>query len=389
LCLRAKLSRSTSGGSEKGIIGPDAGDESILLWLAKCCLEKTKEKSFLFSDLGNHLYFTSITGLYCRIRGFEFCVYGELAGFLVFLGSLFGSPIILVGDSTDTDMTTKAFLVFLVFSRVLGVYAKLSWNLEGKNACVTGGTKGIGRAVVEELAELGCGKIVTCSRSSEDLEQASREWQSRGFKNIRTVVADVSTAEGREALLAACRDEFAGRGGMQCLVNNVGSNVRKSAVDYSMDDYRKVMSTNIESCFFTCLGAHDLLAEGAKDSGTSSVVNVGSVAGGCGSSMKSGAIYAMTKAAMCQLSYNLACEWAPRRIRVNTVSPWYIATPLAEQVLKQPEYLAKVLSRTPMGRVGTVAEVAAAVAFLLMDGSSFITGQNLPVDGGYLRSGFY
>jgi Tropinone reductase 1 len=270
------------------------------------------------------------------------------------------------------------------------VYGKLTWNLEGKNAVVTGGTKGIGKSIVEELSELGCTNIITCSRTEEDLAEAQREWESRGYRNIKTIVADVSTASGRENLFSFCKQEFGGKGGLHCLVNNVGSNIRKPAIEYSSEEYEKIMRTNLDSCVFTSLGLYNLLAE-AADSGNAgaSVVNVGSVAGGCGSSMRSGCIYAMTKAAMTQLSYNLGCEWATRKIRINTVSPWYIATPLAEQVLKDPEYLKKVLSHTPMKRVGRVEEVAAAVSFLLMDVASFITGQNIPVDGGFLRSGFY
>jgi Tropinone reductase 1 len=157
-----------------------------------------------------------------------------------------------------------------------------------------------------------------------------------------------------------------------------------------MGDYNKIMSTNLESTFFLCAGAHDLLKEAAacNDAG-SAVINVGSVAGGCGSSIKSGSIYASTKGAMVQLTQNLCCEWAPDNIRVNTVSPWYISTPLAEQVLKNPDYLQKVTSHTPIKRVGRTEEVAAAVAFLAMDASSYITGTNLPIDGGFLAMGFY
>ena len=97
----------------------------------------------------------------------------------------------------------------------------------------------------------------------------------------------------------------------------------------------------------------------------------------------------MTKAAMSQLSYNLACEWAKYNIRVNTVSPWYTETPLALAVLSNPEFMSSVLDRTPLKRIGKVEEVASAVVYLCMDHASYITGQNLAVDGGFTRNGFW
>jgi Tropinone reductase 1 len=104
--------------------------------------------------------------------------------------------------------------------------------------------------------------------------------------------------------------------------------------------------------------------------------------------MKTGAIYGMTKAAMIQMTKNLACEWAEENIRVNAVAPWYIETSLARQVLKDLDYLGDVLGRTPMKRIGKPEEVAPAVAFLCMPVSSYITGQCLAVDGGFSVYGF-
>ena len=119
------------------------------------------------------------------------------------------------------------------------------------------------------------------------------------------------------------------------------------------------------------------------------VVNIGSVAGGCSMSIKSGTVYAMTKAAMCQLGYNLACEWAKFNIRVNTVSPWYTETPLVEKLLADPEFKKSVLDRTPLKRIGKEEEVASAVVSLCMDLASYITGQNLAVDGGFTKYAFW
>ena len=111
--------------------------------------------------------------------------------------------------------------------------------------------------------------------------------------------------------------------------------------------------------------------------------------GGCGSAMRSGVLYAMTKAAMSQMTYNLACEWAADGIRVNVVAPWYIDTPLVQPVLRDPELLKVVLQRTPMGRVGQPREVSSLVAFLCLDSASYISGQVIAVDGAFLRNGFF
>ena len=113
------------------------------------------------------------------------------------------------------------------------------------------------------------------------------------------------------------------------------------------------------------------------------------IIGGCNTALRSGVIYGMTKAALTQMSYNLACEWAHDKIRVNTICPWYIDTPLVQPVLSNPETLATVLDRTPMKRVGTTNEVSSLAAFLCMDHAKYISGQNIAVDGGFLRNGFF
>jgi Tropinone reductase 1 len=169
------------------------------------------------------------------------------------------------------------------------------------------------------------------------------------------------------------------------LVNNVGTNLRKRAEDYSLDEYQHILATNLTSSFDACRRAHALLTTSRAEGGAS-VVNVVSVAGM--THVRSGAPYGMTKAALIQLTRNLACEWAAAGVRVNAVAPWYIWTPLSQPVLERDDYRRSVTERTPLGRVGQPEEVAAAVSFFCMPAASYVTGQCLAVDGGFTCNGF-
>jgi Tropinone reductase 1 len=184
---------------------------------------------------------------------------------------------------------------------------------------------------------------------------------------------DVTHPAFRIALLEKVKVNW---GKLDLLVNNVGTNVRKKFVDYTDEEYKQLFETNLFSLTEITRLSYPFL----KAAGNASVVNLASVAGSF--DVQTGPPYGMTKAAIIQFSKHLAAEWAKDGIRVNTVSPWYIQTPLTESVLSQPDRLEKILARTPMNRVGQPEEVASLVAYLSMDNASYITGQNIMVDGG-------
>mmetsp|Transcript_11718 Transcript_11718/g.23976 ORF Transcript_11718/g.23976 Transcript_11718/m.23976 type:complete len:281 (-) Transcript_11718:123-965(-) len=272
---------------------------------------------------------------------------------------------------------TPLLLLFALASTCFASFANFP---PGSTAVVTGGTKGIGRAIVEEFAELGCTTIV-CARSQSDLDELCEVSDC-----IIGCCADVSTKDGRDALVEFVRDKCDGK--LDILVNNVGTNVRKATAEYDSEDVEFVMRTNFHSCFELSKSFYPMMKRKPHEA-TSSIINIGSVAGDPGGCMWTGTPYSASKAAMNQLTGNLACEWGRSGVRVNCVAPWYISTPLAQQVLKNKTYRRAVLGRTPLGRVGIPSEVAKVVTFLALPASSYVTGQVICVDGGYVRNGFY
>ena len=254
------------------------------------------------------------------------------------------------------------------------------WRLDGQLALVTGGSAGIGRAIARELLGFGA-DVLLAARNSAGLEDARTELlEDFPERDIQVFAADVGIEEERRALLDWVEDE--GDGGLHILVNNAGANVSKPAGEYAEDEWREIFEVNVFAAFELSRYLHPLLTHHAA----SSIVNVGSVSGL--THVRTGAPYGMSKAAMHQMTRNLAVEWAEDGIRVNAVAPWYIRTRRTSGALADPDYLDEVLLRTPTGRIGEPEEVAAAVAFLCLPAASYVTGECIAVDGGFLRYGF-
>lgn len=242
-----------------------------------------------------------------------------------------------------------------------------SWSLQGKKALVTGGTKGIGLAITREFLELGA-EVLVVARNTKSIQG-----KLKNSANLFTVEGDLTDAEVRKSLVKKIEENW---GKLDILVNNVGTNVRKKFAEYTEAEYRQLFETNLFSMMELTRLCYPLL----KKSQGASVINLASVAGSI--DIQSGPPYGMTKAAIIQFTKHLTAEWSADNIRVNTISPWYIETPLTKAVLEQPDRLEKIITRTPMGRVGQPEEVSALACFLAMDKSSYITGQNIMVDGG-------
>jgi len=234
-------------------------------------------------------------------------------------------------------------------------------SLEGKLALVTGGSRGIGRAIALELGRAGAEVVVGYRTGRDDAEAVAEEIGGRA------VEADVSDAESAAALVEAAGD-------VDVLVNNAGLTRDGLLVRMSDEDWRTVIDTNLSSVFYTCRAAARPMMR--KRSGT--IVNISSIVGVHGNWGQTN--YAASKAGIIGFTKSLAKELGSRNVRANVVVPGYVKTQLTDVLPEEATSL--MLQNTPLGRLGDAEDVAGAVRFLCSDEASFVTGAVLLVDGG-------
>jgi len=247
-----------------------------------------------------------------------------------------------------------------------------SFRLTGKNALVTGSSRGMGAAIVVALAQAGANVALHASRSvSADVIQRVAE---TGVRHV-ALAADLSHPDRVPRLMDQA---IASLGSVDILINNAGITRRAPAVDYAIADWNDVIATNLTSVFRLCQCA----ARPMLERGFGKIVNIASLL-----SFQGGIIvpaYAAAKGGVAQLTKALANEWAARGVQVNAIAPGYMATDLTEALQNDPTRSRQILERIPAGRWGSTEDVAGAAVFLASPASDYISGHVLVVDGGWL-----
>ena len=253
-------------------------------------------------------------------------------------------------------------------------YAPL--DLTGRTAVVIGGTSGIGRIMAHALAEAGA-DVVPTSRRDDMVDAAAREIERLGRRSLR-VASDVTDRPSLDTLLARSVDAF---GKVDIMINCAGRTKRVPTLDLDEGDWNAIVETNLTGT----LRAAQVFGRHMVSRGYGRIVNIASLSSFV--ALYEVAAYGASKAAVAALTKQLAIEWAPHGVIVNAIAPGVFRTPLNQSLLDGTERGREFLLRTPMKRFGRLEELAGAAVFLSSDAASFVTGEVLVVDGGFLASG--
>ena len=247
-------------------------------------------------------------------------------------------------------------------------------DLAGQVAIVTGGASGIGRAIALLFASKGC-RVVIADQDARRGTEVADELKRLGSTDSSSTETDVSSAAQVDALVTETLTRF---GRLDILVNSAGMARHSPAVNTTPEDYDAAMNLNLRAAYFlTREVAKGLIAAGRGGSLINLSSQMGHVAG------PDRAVYAANKHALEGMTKAMAIEWGPNAIRVNTLCPTFIRTPLAEQTLAIPERRAWILSKIKLGRVGEVEDLMGPIVFLASDASALMTGTHLIIDGGW------
>ncbi len=255
--------------------------------------------------------------------------------------------------------------------------ASTLFDLTGKVAIITGSTRGIGRAIAEEMARAGA-RVIISSRKADACEEVAAAIRAEGFEAL-PIACNISKKAELENLVAETRKAY---GQIDVLVCNAALNPYYGPMAGASDEvFTKIMAVNIQSNLWLCNMVMPEMAE-RKDG---SVIIVSSIGGLKGSTVLG--LYCISKAADFQLVRNLAVEWGEHNIRVNAIAPGLVKTDFAKALWDNPETLAKVEAGTPLRRIGESIDIAGAAVFLGSKAGSWMTGQQIVIDGGVTISG--
>ncbi len=244
-----------------------------------------------------------------------------------------------------------------------------SFDLAGKRALITGGSRGIGLAAAEALAAFGA-HVTLAARPSADLNSAVEKLKGDG-RSADALELDVNDTAGVRAAVAE-RDPYA------ILINNAGTNQPVTFLDVTEAQYDTIMTLNVRAAYFVAQAvAQRLVATGQSGS----IINVSSQMGHVGAATRT--VYCASKWAMEGMTRAMAVDLAPHGVRVNTLCPTFIETPLARRMLASEQFRAEVLKKIKLGRLGQVGDLTGAIVYLASDASSLMTGTSMIIDGGW------